>query len=224
MNVAFQTFGCRLNRAEALDHEARLLAKGHVVVPLNGATPPDLIVVRGCSVTAKAERDCRKAIDRLRSRFPSARIEITGCLANPTITQSHNHPTPQSPNPIPLRTARAYLKIQDGCSGRCAFCIVPSFRGKPRSAPLERVLPVTGKSSSRAATWRYTAIRDTASPTCLQPSPPWGQTLRPIGSASVRWSQGCATMPCWRRSPPIPTYAASCTCRSSQGLSPSLHA
>ena len=140
MNVAFQTFGCRLNRAEALDHEARLLAKGHVVVPLNGATPPDLIVVRGCSVTAKAERDCRKAIARLRSRFPSARIEITGCLANPTITQSHNYQIPQSPNPIPLRTARAYLKIQDGCSGRCAFCIVPQFRGSSRSVAWDEVL------------------------------------------------------------------------------------
>ena len=154
MNVAFQTFGCRLNRAEALDHEARLLAEGHVVVPLDGATPPDIIVVRGCSVTAKAERDCRKSIARLRSRFPSARIEIIGCLKIPSsnsqpsiLPHTHlQHPTLNSQlltlnfQRGPLRTARAYLKIQDGCSGRCAFCIVPSFRGKPRSASFEQVL------------------------------------------------------------------------------------
>lgn len=144
VNVALQTFGCRLNRAEALDHEARLLADGHCVVPLDGGVPPDIIVVRGCSVTAKAERDCRKAIARLRLQFPSARIEITGCLKAPS--SNSQSPTlnsqllPLNSHPVPLRTARAYLKIQDGCSGRCAFCIVPSFRGKPRSVPFAQVL------------------------------------------------------------------------------------
>ena len=156
MKIALQTFGCRLNKAESLDQEARLLAEGHAIVnldkglsPLTQGLSPDVIVVRCCSVTAKAEHDCRRAIARLRARFPSARIEITGCLAaqslNPTISQSPNPTIPQSLNPtisqsIPLRTARAYLKIQDGCSGKCAFCIVPSFRGKPRSIPFGQIL------------------------------------------------------------------------------------
>ena len=138
VNIAFQTFGCRLNRAEALDQEARLLAEGHASVPLDKGLPPDLIIVRGCSVTAKAERDCRKAIAQLRARFPSARIEITGCLKG-SDTGTASPDMPPSP-PIPFRTARAYLKIQDGCSGKCAFCIVPSFRGKPRSVPFDQVL------------------------------------------------------------------------------------
>ena len=149
MNVAFQTFGCRLNRAEALDLEARLVAEGHIVVPLDGGQPPDLIVIRGCSVTAKAERDCRKAIARLRARFPSARIEITGCLSgnstpplphSPTLNSSLSTLHSSLSAPVPLRTARAYLKIQDGCSGRCSFCIVPSFRGALRSVPFGQVL------------------------------------------------------------------------------------
>jgi threonylcarbamoyladenosine tRNA methylthiotransferase MtaB len=29
--------------------------------------------------------------------------------------------------------ARAYLKIQDGCDGRCAFCVIPGVRGRSRS-------------------------------------------------------------------------------------------
>jgi threonylcarbamoyladenosine tRNA methylthiotransferase MtaB len=143
VNVAFLTFGCRLNRAEALDQEARLLAEGHTLVALDKGPSPDVIVVRGCSVTAKAERDCRKAIARLHARFPSARIEITGCLKSPPISSSLTFnsqlPTLNSPS-VPLRTARAYLKIQDGCSGKCAFCIVPSFRGKPRSVPFGEIL------------------------------------------------------------------------------------
>ena len=35
--------------------------------------------------------------------------------------------------------ARAYLKVQDGCDGRCAYCIIPSVRGRSRSVPLGAV-------------------------------------------------------------------------------------
>jgi len=35
---------------------------------------------------------------------------------------------------------RAFLKIQDGCNSRCAYCIVPSVRGPSRSLMLDRVL------------------------------------------------------------------------------------
>ena len=125
-----------MNRSEALDQEAEFLAAGHQIVSISGDTLPDLIVVRGCSVTAKAERECRKAIDRLRARFPLARISVAGCLAG--VSKEDN--TKSIEGPVPLRTARAYLKIQDGCSGKCAFCIVPSFRGPPRSVPFQAVL------------------------------------------------------------------------------------
>ncbi len=35
---------------------------------------------------------------------------------------------------------RPNLKIQDGCSNRCSFCIIPFVRGKSRSAPPEQVV------------------------------------------------------------------------------------
>lgn len=35
---------------------------------------------------------------------------------------------------------RPNLKIQDGCSNRCSFCIIPFVRGRSRSAPLQEVL------------------------------------------------------------------------------------
>lgn len=137
MTVAFKTFGCRLNRAEALDLEARHRAAGHEIVPLEGTVPcPDLIVVRGCSVTAKAQRDCEKEIARLRIRFPGARVLVTGCLPETETVPLGGTETV----PVPLATSRAYLKIQDGCSGTCAFCIVPQFRGRPVSVPFGDVL------------------------------------------------------------------------------------
>lgn len=41
--------------------------------------------------------------------------------------------------PMPGR-ARAFLKIQDGCSQRCSYCIVPTARGPSRSLAPEAVL------------------------------------------------------------------------------------
>ena len=35
---------------------------------------------------------------------------------------------------------RPNLKIQDGCSNGCSFCIIPTVRGRSRSMPLEQVL------------------------------------------------------------------------------------
>ena len=35
---------------------------------------------------------------------------------------------------------RPNLKVQDGCSNRCAFCIIPAVRGSSRSAALESVV------------------------------------------------------------------------------------
>ena len=37
-------------------------------------------------------------------------------------------------------SCRAYIKIQDGCSGKCTYCIIPSLRGKTRSRSAEDVV------------------------------------------------------------------------------------
>lgn len=35
---------------------------------------------------------------------------------------------------------RAYVKIQDGCNGRCSYCIIPTVRGRSRSRPQSDIL------------------------------------------------------------------------------------
>jgi threonylcarbamoyladenosine tRNA methylthiotransferase MtaB len=40
----------------------------------------------------------------------------------------------------PLGRSRAFVKIQDGCQHRCAFCIVPAARGASRSRAVEAVV------------------------------------------------------------------------------------
>lgn len=37
-------------------------------------------------------------------------------------------------------SCRAYIKIQDGCSGHCSYCIIPTLRGPSRSRPAADVL------------------------------------------------------------------------------------
>ncbi|MCC6454244.1 MAG: 30S ribosomal protein S12 methylthiotransferase RimO [Caldilineaceae bacterium] len=40
----------------------------------------------------------------------------------------------------PILGGSAYLKISDGCNAPCAFCTIPSFKGKLRSRPLEAIV------------------------------------------------------------------------------------
>lgn len=43
------------------------------------------------------------------------------------------------PRRLSLHRASAYVKIAEGCSRRCSFCAIPSFRGKQRSRSIEDV-------------------------------------------------------------------------------------
>ena len=142
MKVCFETFGCRLSKAEALQQEADYLAAGWELTDEHSNA--DLFIVRGCSVTARAQRDCERLVEHLKRKYPTKPIRIEGCLEKPLLQrlrpgmQPHN--VPHSPENIPTRTARAYLKVQDGCSGKCTFCIVPHFRGQSASVPFSEVV------------------------------------------------------------------------------------
>ncbi len=143
MKVCFETFGCRLNRAEALADEAKYLARGWERTESHADA--QLIVVRGCSVTARAQRDCERLIDHIKQKYPFKRVLVTGCLPSADkgyivkerilLGQGRQAEGGVAGPPVPMRTARAYLKVQDGCTGACAFCIVPQFRGPTRSVP-----------------------------------------------------------------------------------------
>ena len=143
MKVCFETFGCRLNRAEALDQEAEYLADGWKLT--SSHSDADLIIVRGCSVTRRAQRDCEHLIAHIRKKYPNKRLLVEGCLATSRTEKIAVRHAPvqasgKSSLSVPTRTARAYLKVQDGCSGKCTFCIVPKFRGKSSSIDFDAIL------------------------------------------------------------------------------------
>lgn len=138
MRVCFETFGCRLNRAEALQHEAQYRAAGWQVVQTHSEA--DVIVVRGCSVTRRAQHDCEKLIASLKLRYPAKRIVTTGCLPKELKSKSVSSLPPETGMAVARSTARAYLKVQDGCNGKCTFCIVPQFRGTSVSVDFDEAL------------------------------------------------------------------------------------
>lgn len=150
MRVYFKTFGCRLNRAESLDEEARYLADGWTSV--ESPAMADLIVVRCCSVTGRAEQESRKFLEKMRREHPLAHILPSGCLPQ-AIKAKYYRPLPDAYVPafpgtdpsIPVRTSRAYLKVQDGCNGRCTFCAIPKFRGKSVSTDFSQCLERAGR-------------------------------------------------------------------------------
>jgi threonylcarbamoyladenosine tRNA methylthiotransferase MtaB len=164
--VLLQTFGCRAQQADEEALRDALLGRGLPVLDERRADHAGIAVVHGCVVTARAERDARKAIRRLRREHPELRIVVTGCFARlageaasrelgadlvlpdagpaeaaRVIAErlaSPGGPCALSAARLDPRSAarqRVPLRIQDGCDGRCAYCVVPRVRGRSRSVP-----------------------------------------------------------------------------------------
>ncbi len=143
-------FGCKVSRVEACAIARGLEHLG--ATPASEAGSTDLVVVHGCAVTSHAERDARRGIRRLRRLHPDAEIVVTGCLARHAGESLARMPEVDAVRPDegtgfaldapevePGRT-RAFLKVQDGCERRCAYCILPAIRGPERSALQGEVL------------------------------------------------------------------------------------
>ena len=49
-------------------------------------------------------------------------------------------PVPETGRILTTPSHYAFLKIAEGCSNRCAFCVIPQLRGRYRSRPMDEVL------------------------------------------------------------------------------------
>lgn len=163
LTVAFKTFGCRLNQAEAATFEAAFAVAGFARVQPGPSAR--VIVVHSCAVTRKAESEGLKLLRALRARCPAACLVLTGCtveacgmerlralgidlilprqkkeaLVQEVLAHLGLPAAAAGPSaPLtPLSTQRAALKIQDGCDFFCTYCIVPHTRGQPVSRPFD---------------------------------------------------------------------------------------
>lgn len=77
--VALTTLGCKLNFAETSTLGKQFLERGYSVVEFG--RPADVAVINTCSVTERADRECRQLIRRARRLSPDAVVVVTGCYA-----------------------------------------------------------------------------------------------------------------------------------------------
>jgi threonylcarbamoyladenosine tRNA methylthiotransferase MtaB len=148
--------GCKVSQTDAQAVRERLLADGHI--ESDGA---DVAVVNTCCVTHEAVRKSRHAVSR--AARTHARVYVTGCgaslagdafaglPANVRVIARASEETPALVagdvgaigcvrSEARLERVRAFVKVQDGCSFSCNFCVVPLVRGASRSRPAGTVL------------------------------------------------------------------------------------
>ncbi len=76
-------------------------------------------------------KDKLESADFLLEMTTATQSELKACAC---------HDFSHLPNPLTQNRSRAFLKIQDGCSQRCSYCIVPTTRGPSRSKDLAQAL------------------------------------------------------------------------------------
>jgi threonylcarbamoyladenosine tRNA methylthiotransferase MtaB len=77
--VALHTLGCKLNYAETTTIGKQFLDRGFVLVPFGDDA--DVCVINTCSVTERADRECRQMIRRARRTSRDPFVVVTGCYA-----------------------------------------------------------------------------------------------------------------------------------------------
>lgn len=77
--VGFLTLGCKVNQYESAAIAEKLEENGFTICDFS--SPCDYYVINTCTVTGEADRKSRQMIRRARKNNPSAKILVTGCLA-----------------------------------------------------------------------------------------------------------------------------------------------
>ena len=110
------------------------------------ASPDGAVIVTGCY--AETGTDSIRNIDGVtyltgnarKSHIPDAIDRVLdGILDGETMESVDEAPFDRMILTSPERT-RSYIKIEDGCDNKCAYCIIPAARGKVRSKALCDIL------------------------------------------------------------------------------------
>ncbi len=164
MNFHIITLGCKINQYESQAISESLQDIGHVHVA--SSCHAGTIIINSCAVTARAVRDLKKICRQTCRLNPNAKIIITGCAAQifeneisrldqvhmvvpqnnkRTLLNGLDHSLAENKDMPEYRIsdysrARPVVKVQDGCTHRCTFCIVPLTRGDSISRPPQVII------------------------------------------------------------------------------------
>lgn len=173
MKVFLNMVGCRLNQAE-IEHLALSLTESGVEVVSN-PEEADEIVINTCCVTAKAAADSRKMLRHHKALFPNAHVIGTGCWVSTSkdksterqqmLDQAYDNTQKEQilvdliekaspeifgsgfyrPNLGSRNRTRGFVKVQDGCDNRCAYCLTQVARGHSVSTDAKSVIAYSRK-------------------------------------------------------------------------------
>ena len=171
MTIAYITLGCKLNYAETSTYERKLSAEGFEAVRwtkgadvflVNTCTVTEHSDKKSRNIIRKLHRQCPEAriyVTGCYAQLKKAEIEaIEGVTAVfgaeekskivPTILADTKGIAPQEqtfstffPAYSSGERTRSFLKVQDGCDYKCAYCTVPYARGESRNIPIADIIP-----------------------------------------------------------------------------------
>jgi threonylcarbamoyladenosine tRNA methylthiotransferase MtaB len=128
--------GCKLNQ-----YEGYCLREKY-------AGDEDVIILNTCCVTREAEARSIRRFRYLARKFSEKKIIATGCTcrllphefsnAHLIIDNVRRNDIIKGIFPLPDRS-RFFVKIQDGCNGKCSYCVVPYVRDRIVSKPCARI-------------------------------------------------------------------------------------
>lgn len=170
MNIYIYTFGCKVNQVESENivnnaekhgftpvsniEDAGLVVLNSCAVTENAEkkfrnlikklkkdNPSVVIAVTGCA--AEKDKDKLKDIGADIVVTNSGKMDILRYISeNSDFLRSISEPHEfvLAENPKMVTRTRAFVKIQDGCDSFCAYCIIPTLRGKPSSRDMDSVV------------------------------------------------------------------------------------
>ncbi|HKH96102.1 MAG TPA: 30S ribosomal protein S12 methylthiotransferase RimO [Beijerinckiaceae bacterium] len=165
--VSFVSLGCPKALVDSERIITQLRAEGYELTKRHDGA--DVVVVNTCGFLDSAKAESLAAIgeamaengkvivtgcmgaqpEPIRERFPNV-LSITGPQQYESVVAAVHQAVPPAHDPfldlVPPQGVKltprhyAYLKISEGCSNRCSFCIIPKLRGDLVSRPAADVL------------------------------------------------------------------------------------
>src|SRR5210317_2165988 len=86
--IAYKTIGCKLNFAETSTIVRDFEQNGFDVVDFSDKA--DVYLINTCTVTANADKDCRKSVRQAIRNNPEAYVAMVGCYAQLNTSEAQN--------------------------------------------------------------------------------------------------------------------------------------
>jgi ribosomal protein S12 methylthiotransferase len=165
--IALLSLGCAKNLTDSEGLVGDLVSAGFRMA--DRLDEADLALVNTCGFIDPAKEESVQTIVRVAARKEYGRLRgliVSGCLVEryesqlpqvdrwlpfrdyPRIVQAARElmglpqvrSAPASERVLLTPSPYAYLKVSEGCDQKCAFCAIPSFRGRLASRPIEELV------------------------------------------------------------------------------------